>query len=97
MNGSDQFGARCWSVDAQGDGGGEVAADPPPQRGGAVVVGEVAFSEGRAQQCRGVEAGAGDRGEPVSQLRGVGVAAECRGERRRGVATILRGPATGSW
>ena len=57
-----------------------MAADPPPERGGGVVVGEVALGEGGTQQGRGVEAGAGDRGEPVSQVRGVGVAAEAGGE-----------------
>ena len=67
-------------VEVRGDGGGEVAADPPPERGGGVVVGKVALGQGGAQQGGGVEAGAGDRGEPVGQVGGVGVAAEDGGE-----------------
>ena len=67
-------------VEVHGDGGGEVAADPPPERGGGMVVGKVALGQGGTQQGWGVEASAGDRGEPVGQVGGVGVAAEDGGE-----------------
>ena len=70
------MGVRVWLVvDAGGDGGGEVAADPPPQRGGGVVVGQVGLRGRGAQQVVGVDAGAGDGGEPFGQDRGELVAA----------------------
>ena len=55
------------------DGWGEVSADPPPQRGRGVVVGQ-RRPGGGAQQGMSVDAGAGDRGEPLGQLGQIGVA-----------------------
>ena len=43
-------------VEVHRDGGGEVAADAPPERGGGMVVGKVALGEGGTQEGWGVEA-----------------------------------------
>ncbi len=73
-------------ADLGGDGGGEVAADPPPERGGGVLVGQVRpIGRRAAQQLGGVEAGAGDRGEPFGQQRGELVVADA-GRASRAVA-----------
>jgi len=55
-------------VDLGRDGGGQVPADPPPQRCRGVVVGQGAFREGACHHGVGVQARSGDGGEPLGQV-----------------------------
>ncbi len=54
-------------VGSGGVGGGEVAADAPPQGGGGVVVGQGSLGGGVLDQGAGVDAGGGELGEPVGE------------------------------
>ena len=80
---SEPLGEGCGPGGRQGgvgvevvrDGWGEVPADPPPQRGRGVVVGQRCPCGG-AQQGMSVDAGAGDGGEPLGQLGQIVVASD---------------------
>jgi len=57
---------RCLPVGGE-DRGGDVPGDPPPQRGGLVLVGQRAFGGGAPQQGGGVGAGPGEGGEVLGE------------------------------
>jgi hypothetical protein len=74
--GADELNQPCGSdrgdgmagVGLGGDRWGEVPGDPPPHRGGGMIIGQRRTGgDGRTEQLPGVDAGAGERRQPISE------------------------------
>jgi len=67
-------------VQGGGDVGGEVAGDPPPQRGRGVVVRAIAFNDGAVEHAACVEPCAGQLRQPLREDGGERVGVHGGGE-----------------
>ena len=75
-----------------GDRWGEMPADPPPHRGGGMIIGQrPTGGDGRTEQLPCVDAGAGDRRQPVGEHWGERILGQVGAELVEQPAPFLQG------